>query len=35
VSGSLLLAARACGRSDALDPAELLRLIDAAVAQEQ
>jgi N-acetylglucosamine kinase-like BadF-type ATPase len=34
VSGSLLLAARACGRSDALDPAELLRLIDAAVAQE-
>jgi N-acetylglucosamine kinase-like BadF-type ATPase len=34
VSGSLLLAARACGRSDALEPAELLRLIDAAVAQE-
>jgi N-acetylglucosamine kinase-like BadF-type ATPase len=34
VSGSLLLAARACGRSDALDPAELLRLIDAAVDQE-
>jgi N-acetylglucosamine kinase-like BadF-type ATPase len=34
VSGSLLLAARACGRSDALELAELLRLIDAAVAQE-
>jgi N-acetylglucosamine kinase-like BadF-type ATPase len=34
VSGSLLLAARACGRSDAFDQAELLRLIDAAVAQE-
>jgi hypothetical protein len=34
VSGSLLLAARACGRSDGLDPAELLRLIDAAIAQE-
>jgi N-acetylglucosamine kinase-like BadF-type ATPase len=34
VSGSLLLAARACGRSDVLDAAELLRLIDAAVAQE-
>jgi hypothetical protein len=35
VSGSLLLAARASGRSDALELAELLRLIDAAVAREQ
>jgi hypothetical protein len=33
VSGSLLLAARACGRRDVLDPGELLRLIDAALAQ--
>ena len=32
VSGSLLLAARACGRSDALDPVELAQLIDAALA---
>jgi N-acetylglucosamine kinase-like BadF-type ATPase len=35
VSGSLLLAARAGGRSDALELAELLRLIDAAVARER
>jgi N-acetylglucosamine kinase-like BadF-type ATPase len=35
VSGTLLLAARACGRSDALELAELLRLIDAAVARER
>jgi hypothetical protein len=35
VSGTLLLAARACGSSDALELAELLRLIDAAVAREQ
>jgi hypothetical protein len=30
VGGSLLLAARACGRRDALDPAALSRLLDAA-----
>jgi N-acetylglucosamine kinase-like BadF-type ATPase len=35
VSGTLLLAARACGSSDALELAELLRLIDAAVARER
>ena len=32
VGGSLLLAARACDRGDALDPAELSRLIDDALA---
>jgi glucosamine kinase len=32
VGGSLLLATRAAGRGDAVDPAELSRLIDAAVA---
>jgi glucosamine kinase len=32
VGGSLLLAARACGRGDALEPAELSRLIDEALA---
>ena len=31
VGGSLLLAARACGRGDALDPAELSRLLDSAL----
>jgi N-acetylglucosamine kinase-like BadF-type ATPase len=34
VGGSLLLAARACGRGDALDPAELARLIDEALSAE-
>jgi N-acetylglucosamine kinase-like BadF-type ATPase len=33
VGGSLLLAAKACGRDRALDPDELSRLIDAAAAQ--
>jgi glucosamine kinase len=33
VSGSLLLAARVCGRGDTLDPAELSRLIDTALAE--
>jgi N-acetylglucosamine kinase-like BadF-type ATPase len=32
VGGSLLLAARACGRPEAIDPAELAGLLDAAVA---
>ena len=31
VGGSLLLAARACGRGDALDPPALARLIDGAL----
>jgi len=34
VGGSLLLAARACGRADALDPVELSRMIDAASAEQ-
>ena len=33
VGGSLQLAARACGCSEAIDPARLTRLIDAAPAQ--
>jgi N-acetylglucosamine kinase-like BadF-type ATPase len=33
VAGSLLLAARACGRGNALDPGELSRRIDAALAE--
>jgi N-acetylglucosamine kinase-like BadF-type ATPase len=32
VGGSLLLAARACGRPEAIDPSELARLLDVAVA---
>jgi N-acetylglucosamine kinase-like BadF-type ATPase len=34
VGGSLLLAARACGRADALDPDELSRLLDDALARQ-
>jgi glucosamine kinase len=33
VGGSLLLAARACGRAESLEPAELTRLIDEALAR--
>jgi N-acetylglucosamine kinase-like BadF-type ATPase len=34
VGGSLLLAARACGRAEELDPAELSRLLDEALARQ-
>jgi N-acetylglucosamine kinase-like BadF-type ATPase len=34
VGGSLLLAARACGRADQLDPAELSRLLDQALTRQ-
>ena len=35
VGGSLLLAARACGRSEAIDSAELSRLLDAALGESR
>jgi hypothetical protein len=34
VGGSLLLAARACGRADTLEPARLTRLLDDALARQ-